>query len=377
MQKIELDKDFIEKTLVELLNIHSPSGYSDQIVHFVGKKLEKMGVDFTVTRRGAIRATLPGRHNNFDRALTAHLDTLGAMVTRLKENGRLAIMPVGKWSSRFAEGARVTVFRETGPCRGTVLPLMASGHIYGDLINTQLVNWDQVEIRIDKHCNSIIDLQHAGFEVGNFVAFDAMPELAENGFINARHLDDKAGVATLLAVIQSIIRSRVVLPVNCHFIFTIFEEVGSGASAVVHGDVAEMVSIDHAPIGSIQNASEMGVTIGMMDQTGPFDYHLGNKLAHLCIDKGIRFEKDVFRYYRSDSASAIEAGNDTRTALICFGVDGSHGYERSHISSLMAVGELIGWYIQSEPTFTRDKKEMTSLKGFPHQPERDPIQIKT
>jgi len=377
MKKIELDKHFIKKTLVELLNIHSPSGYSDQIVHFVGKKLEKMGVDFTVTRRGAIRATLPGRHNTFDRALTAHLDTLGAMVTRLKENGRLAIMPVGTWSSRFAEGARVTIFSEAGPCRGTVLPLLASGHIYGDLINTQPVNWEQMEIRIDKDCHSIKTLQHAGFEVGNFVAFDAMPEITKTGFINARHLDDKAGVAILLAVVQRIIKLQVALSVNCHFIFTIFEEVGSGASAVFHGDVAEMVSVDHAPIGSIQNASEMGVTIGMMDQTGPFDYHLSKKLAHICIDKGISYEKDVFHYYRSDSASAIEAGNDTRTALIGFGVDGSHGYERAHLYSLMAVGELIGWYIQSEPTFTRDKKEMTSLKGFPHQPERDPIQIKT
>jgi putative aminopeptidase FrvX len=153
--------------------------------------------------------------------------------------------------------------------------------------------------------------------------------------------------------------------------------VGSGASAVVHGDVAEMVIIDQAPIASIQNASEMGVTIGMMDQTGPFDYHLSKKLTKLCREYGILSAKDVFRYYRSDSASAIEAGNDTRTALVGFGVDGSHGYERSHIYSLMAAAELIGWYVQSEPTFSRDKNEMTSLKGFPHQPARDPIQIET
>lgn len=377
MKGFKLSEAFIKKTLAELLNIHSPSGYSDQIVHCVGRKLEKMGIDFSVTRRGAIRATLPGEHNTFHRALAAHLDTLGAMVTRLKANGRLSVMPVGTWSSRFAEGARVTVFKESGPCRGTVLPLKASGHIFGELVNTQPVNWDEVEIRVDTSSSCRKDLKNAGFEVGNFVAFDAMPEFTSNGFINARHLDDKAGVAVLLAAAQAVVNSRQVLPVDCHFIFTIFEEVGSGASAVVHGDVAEMVTVDHAPIGPSQNASEKGVTICMMDQTGPFDYHLSRKLVSLCREHGIDYAQDVFRYYRSDSASAIEAGNDTRTALVGFGVDGSHGYERSHISSLMAVARLICRYLQSEPTFSRDKKEMTSLKGFPHQPSRNPIQIET
>src|SRR3546814_5399411 len=33
------------------------------------------------------------------------------------------------------------------------------------------------------------------------------------------------------------------LPVDCHLLFTISEEIGSGASAVLHGDVAEMVTV--------------------------------------------------------------------------------------------------------------------------------------
>jgi putative aminopeptidase FrvX len=119
------------------------------------------------------------------------------------------------------------------------------------------------------------------------------------------------------------------------------------------------------------------VTIGMMDQTGPFDYHLNRKLIGLCERQGIEFSRDVFKHYRSDSASAIEAGHDTRTALVGFGVDGSHGYERTHFSSLSAVAELIGWYVQSEPTFLRDKDEMASLEDFPHQPAREIIRIET
>ena len=309
--------------------------------------------------------------------MAVHIDTLGAMVRELKKNGRLAVSPIGTWSSRFAEGARVTVFSGSGPQRGTVLPLEASGHVYGEAVNTQPVSWDQVEIRVDDKCGSKEDLLRAGYNVGDFIGFDAVPEITPNGFLNARHIDDKAGAAILLTLAKTVTENRIELPVECDLLFTISEEVGSGASSVLYGDVAEMVTIDHAPVAPGQNSSEFGITIGMMDQTGPFDYHLSRKLIELAEEYGLEHSRDVFRFYRTDSASAIQAGNDTRTALVGYGVDGSHGYERTHISSLIAVADLLGLYIQSPPLFMRDKDDMASLKGFPHQPSRGVIRLKT
>lgn len=377
MNVINIDDTYLKKTLLSLLNIPSPSGYSDQIVHFTGKRLGEIGLEFSVTRRGAICATSPGKQNTLDRAIAAHLDTLGAMVTNLKPNGRLSIAPIGHWSSRFAEGARVTTYCDQGPRRGTVLPLKSSGHVYGLEVDTQPVSWDNLEVRVDTQCRHHGDLVAAGYNIGDFVVFDAVPEITANGYINARHLDDKAGVAVLLTAAKAIADHNVLLPLDCHLLFTIFEEVGSGASSVLYGDVAEMVTIDHAPVAPGQNSSESGVVIGMMDQTGPFDYHLSRKLLQLCKKFNIEHTRDVFKYYRTDSASAIEAGNDTRTALCCFGVDGSHGYERTHISSLLELTKLITLYMQSTPTFLRDKNDRAPLQGFPHQPNRDLIKIET
>ena len=99
-------------------------------------------IPFELTRRGAIRATIEGKVRTPDRALVAHIDTLGAMVKWLKDNGRLAIVSIGNWSSRFAEGARVTVFTDSGLHRGTILPIMTSGHTYGEKINSQPVSWE-------------------------------------------------------------------------------------------------------------------------------------------------------------------------------------------------------------------------------------------
>ncbi len=377
MSSLCIDESYLLFQLKQLLSIPSPSGYSDQVVHYVGSQLEALGIEFEVTRRGSIRATLPGSQNTLDRAVTVHLDTLGAMVTRLKKNGKLAVTPVGSWSSRFAEGGRVTIFTESGPERGTVLPLKASGHAWGDAVDALPVSWDHVELRVDQACHNRQDLLENGFDVGDFIAFDALPEITENGFINARHLDDKAGAAIVLSAAKALVESGVALPVDCHLIFTIFEEIGFGASADVFADVSEMVVVDLAPVAPDQNASEYSVTIAMKDQTGPFDYHLSQKLIRLCQGCNIDFQKDVFRFYRSDAASAIEAGHDVRTALVGFGVDASHGYERTHLSSLTATARLMIQYMQSDPTFPQDPERWASLSEFPHQPDRDIINIKT
>jgi len=369
---------YLLNQLISMLQIPSPSGYTDQIVHYVCNELDALDIPYNVTRRGAIRATLSGKGSALDRAVCVHLDTLGAMVSRLKSNGRLAIRPIGTWSSRFAEGARVTVFTEGREFRGRVLPLKASGHVYGDAVDTQPVSWDQIEVRVDARCHNKADLEAKGFCPGDFIAVDPCPEIDDQeGFINARHLDDKAGAAVLLSVARTICGSGIVLPVDCHLLFTINEEVGLGATEVLHNDITEMIVIDSAMTAPGQNSTEYDATLVMMDQSGPFDYHLNRKLADLCRKNDIAFNKDLFEFYRSDAASAIEAGSDIRTALVGFGVDASHGYERTHISSLKQVESLILAYVQSAPTFNRDKDEMSSITGFPHQPTRDPINIET
>lgn len=374
---MKIDECYLQNQLLSLLQIPSPSGYTDQIVHYVCNELEKLEIPYNVTRRGSIRATLSGKLDTLDRAVCVHLDTLGAMVSRLKSNGRLSIRSIGTWSSRFAEGARVTIFTENDKYRGTILPLKASGHVFNHEIDTQPVSWNQIEVRVDAKCFDKNDLETSGFEPGNFIAVDPCPEIDRHGFINSRHLDNKAGAAILLSAARTIVQNKIPLPVDCHLLFTISEEIGIGATEVLYSDITEMVVIDSAMSAPKQNTDEYSATLVMMDQSGPFDYHLNNKLAKLCIENNIAFKKDLFEFYRSDAASAIEAGSDTRTALVGFGVDGSHGYERSHLDTLKNTEKLILEYIQSDPTFKRDQNDIGSINGFPHQPTREPIHIKT
>lgn len=364
-----IDRAYLLDVLGRLLAIRSPSGMTDEIVLAVSEELDALRIPHSLTRRGAIRADLEGARHSPDRAIVAHLDTLGAMVKQAKPNGRLELVPIGHWSARFAEGARVTVHADDGRYfRGTILPLKASGHTWGDEIDTQPAGWAHVELRLDERCHGIDDLVRLGVNVGDTVSIDAQPEFCDNGFVNARHLDDKAGVAALLAVARACRESGAPLPVDCHLLFTISEEIGVGASHILHGDVAELVSIDNGTIAPGQNTCEYGVTVAMQDSSGPFDWHLTRHLLALCREHAIEHSRNVFRHYRSDAAAAVEAGNDIRTALACFALDASHGHERTHVDSLMALADLLYAYVCSEPLFRRDAMKLGPVADFPQPP---------
>ncbi|MBR0557084.1 osmoprotectant NAGGN system M42 family peptidase [Ciceribacter sp. L1K23] len=368
---VTIDHDYLTRQLRALLSIPSPTGFTDEAVRFTARELERLGLDVKLTRRGAIRALRPGAAERPARGLVSHLDTLGAQVKSLKENGRLELVSIGHWSARFAEGARVSIFSTKGIYRGTILPLKASGHTFNDEVDSQPTGWRHVELRIDALARDRNDVVQLGIDIGDIVAVDPQPEFLENGFIVSRHLDDKAGVAIMLAALEAMQREKIETHVDTYWLFTIGEEVGVGASAALVPEIASLVAIDNGTTAPGQNSDEFGVTLAMADQTGPFDYHLSKKLFELCGENGLRVQKDVFRYYRSDAASAVEAGHDVRTGLVTFGVDASHGYERIHLHALMSVAKLAVLYAASEVQIERDAEEVSGLRGFTRQKVRE------
>ena len=365
MKRLEMDSGYMVSTLMDLLAIASPTGHTDEAVRYVADRLAKLGIPFELTRRGAIRADMEGGRHSPDRAIVAHLDTLGAMVKEIKPDGRLRIVPVGSWSSRFAEGARVTILSDDSRHRGAILPIKASGHTYGEEIDKLAISWETVEVRVDERILTADDTKKLGIQVGDFIAIDPQPEITESGFICSRHLDDKVGVAAVLGAAKAMLDAGIAPPVDCHLLFTISEEVGSGASGVLHGDVAELIAIDNATQAKGQSSREYGVTIPLMDSSGPFDYHLTRKLLRIAKHFDIEHQRDVFQYYRTDAAAAVEAGNDIRVALLCFGLDASHGYERTHLTAMQSVAEMIALYMQSPPIAERDEHALAPIEDFP------------
>jgi peptidase M42 family hydrolase len=372
----KIDVPWMLELLLRLLRTPSPAGRTDAVVQLLGDELAGLPVELAVTRRGSLLARLAGREPGA-RAVVAHADTIGCMVRGLKPDGRLAVVPVGTHSARFAEGCRVTILTDD-PERtytGTILPLLASGHAFGDDVDTQPTGWEHVEVRVDEPVVGADDRVALGIQVGDFVAIDSLPIVTDSGYVNARHLDGKAGVAAALGALHALCRDGVAVPHEVHLLITIAEEVGQGASHGLQEDVAEMVSLDNAVCAPGNHSIEDGVTIPMLDQSGPFDYHFTRHLCRLCETHGITYARDIFRFYRSDVAAALEAGAETRAALVAFGVDASHGAERTHIDSIEAVAQLLCAYLLSPLTFERwDQAPQGELRDFPSSKQPAPVE---
>jgi len=343
----QINEAYLRERLLEMLAIPSPTGFTSELSEYICAQLSALGVDYNLTRRGTIIARIAGTERSLSRAVVNHIDTIGAAVAGLKPNGRLALTPVGTWSSRFAEGGRVSLFARDRTYRGQVLPVLASGHAFNEKIDQLPVSWDQVELRLNEPCTTRDDLIALGIRSGDFVAFDSDPEISDSGYITARHLDNKGGAAALLAALKYITESRKLPVIDFQAIFTITEEVGTGAGSSLSKDVIEFVGIDVGIVAQGQNARETGVTLCAQDTSGPFDHHLLRKMKSLCRADDIPYQVDVFRYYYSDANSAVRAGHDVRDALITFGTDATHGYERTHMSSLLSIARLLTGYAWS------------------------------
>jgi len=356
----------IKDTLLDLLAIPSPSGFTDEIVHYVSTVLEEMGVRHELTRRGTIRALLPGVNPAPARAIVTHVDTIGAMVRFIRSDGRLLVAPIGHWSSRFAEGARVTVFGEQGAFRGCLLPSVEWGVSRDSGVDAVPLDWDHIELRLEEAVFSAEDVSQLGIEVGNFVSLDSRPEALENGYIIGRNLDNKAGTAAVLEVLRHLTEENIQASHDTYILFTINETTGAGMGGAVLPEVSELLTVDFASVHTIDKTPYKRITLAAGDASGPYDFHLTRHLRAIAESENLPLQQKHLKAFHSDAAAALVAGHDVRTAVVAYAGDASHCVERTHLDSLVNVGHLLTAYSTSEPTFARDEP-LTTVQDFSHQ----------
>ena len=361
-----INTERLQQTLLEMLAIPSPCGFTDEIVHYVGRELEKAGVEYDLTRRGTIRAKLPGSGQGPVRAVVNHLDTIGAIVRFIRPDGRLLVAPIGYWSSRFAEGMRVTIFSEPGAYRGTLLPSVVWGVSRDRGVEQVPMDWDHIELRLDEPVFNAADVHKLGIEVGDFIAFDARPEILDNGFIVSRNLDNKAGAAAVLECLRAVREGKLPVTRDTYFMFTVTETIGSGTGSALFPEVSELLTVDFASVPPGEKSPFKRVTIAAGDAAGPYDYHFVSRLQAIAAEADIPHQKKLLEAFHSDAAAALAAGHDVRTAVIAYAGDASHSTERTHIESLTNLSKLLLAYLASEPTFEHDTP-LTSVEDFSRQ----------
>ena len=341
-----LDTPYMLDFLVKLLNTPSPTGYAEPGIAFIEKELSNFKfLTLSRTRKGALVARWEGKNNDAPRALTAHTDTLGAMVKEIKRNGRLKLTRIGGLLLNGVETEGCMVLASKGePIRGSYMFEDASSHVHGAKVNETKRTEDNMEVRLDARTTSADETKALGIQVGDFVVFDPRVEVT-NGFIRSRFLDDKACVANIVTAIKALSDAGLQPEQTTYFHFSNYEEVGHGAAAGIPAEVHELISVDMAAIGSGQESDEFHTTLCIKDSGGPYHHGLSNKLRALAEEHGIDYKTDIYPYYGSDGEAFWRAGGDAAMALIGPGVDASHNYERTHTDALVATSNWIIAYL--------------------------------
>lgn len=335
--------DYIVETIETLVNIPSPSGFTKMAMKYVSDEAERFGYSCEMSRKGGLVISVEGR-NKETIGLSAHVDTLGAMVRSIDSDGTLRFTMVGGYTMHSVEGSYCKIHTRDGRVyTGTILIKSSSVHSYDDARTMERTDRNML-VRIDEIVKSKQGVLALGISSGDYISFDAEYEYTEKGFIKSRHLDDKASVAVLLGMLKEMSEEKLIPSHDIKILISNYEEVGFGASWIPE-DIREIIAIDMGVVGDDLNGSEYKVSICAKDSTGPYDYDMTDRLISLAKENKIDYAVDIFPHYGSDVSAALRGGHNIRGALIGQGVHSSHGMERTHIKGLENTLKLIKAYL--------------------------------
>jgi putative aminopeptidase FrvX len=340
--------NYIMEQIKNLTSVPSPSGYTDKAVKYIEDALNGFNIPYKLTNKGAVIAVVNGMDNSKERVVSAHIDTLGAMVKGIKDNGRIAFDIIGGYMLNSVECENCIIETAAGKqYTGTILTIKPSIHIHSDAKDLER-KLENTEIVIDEKVNSKKDVEKLGINVGDFVFLDTRTRITESGFIKSRHLDDKASAGILLGMLKYISENHLSLAYKTSFYFSNYEEVGHGAASCIPDKAFEFLSVDMGAPGIGQNSSEFAVCICAKDSSGPYDFEFRKRLVKLCIDNNIDYKVDMYPRYGSDASCVLSAGYDVKTGLIGTGVFASHSYERTHRDGILNTAKLLKEYLISK-----------------------------
>lgn len=338
--------DYILEKAAELLAIDSPTGYTAAAAEWVMKEFAALGCQVKQTIKGGVLVDFGGEDAENGILLEAHADTLGAMVTEIKGNGRLKVTRLGGMNANNAEAENVRVITKfDGIYEGTLQLVNASIHVNGKYDETTR-DWNNVEVVLDELLEKKEDVEKLGISAGDIVCFDPRTKITEKGFIKSRFLDDKLSVAILLGYAKYLQDEKQTPSRRVYGHITVYEEVGHGGSASLPVGITEAISVDMGCVGEGLSCTERQVSICAKDSGGPYNYDVVKGLIEAARKMNADYAVDIYPFYGSDVEATLRSGYDIRHGLIGAGVYASHGYERSHRDGAVNTLKVLVGYLQ-------------------------------
>ena len=331
----------------ELLSIDSPTGYCGNVIQYIRGKAEQFGYGFSTIEKGCGIISIPGRDSSKTVMLSGHVDTLGLMVRSIASDGSLNFVLLGGPIAPTLDGEYCRIHTRTGKTyTGTILSKSPAAHVHPDSKDRPRTP-ENMYVRLDEVVRSKEDTEKLGIRTGDFICIDPKTEVTESGFLKSRFIDDKGGSACMLTLASILSGNKLTPKYNTLLFFSIYEEVGHGAS-YVPAEVSEVLAVDMGCIGLDLTCTEYDVSICAKDSSGPYDYDMTGNLIRLAEENELSFAVDIYPQYGSDVSASLRGGSNIRGGLIGPGVHASHGMERTHWEGLKNTLALMLAYVEAE-----------------------------
>lgn len=227
--------------------------------------------------------------------LDAHLDEIGLVVSHIDKHGFLRFATVGGWDERVLPAQPVMVVARDGHRVPGALGVPPPHILRDDARNP----YKAEDLFIDIGASSREEVAALGVGMGDSaVPWQPFTMLANNT-VMAKALDDRAGCAVLIRVLEVLARDER-LPVNVAAVFSAFEEVGARGAKVAAFEVAPRAALvlEGTTAGDYPNVPEQrcpcvqgrGAVITIMDRVCHCAPKVVRLLEDLATADGIPFQ---------------------------------------------------------------------------------------
>ena len=100
-----MDMNYVVSFLEKIVNIPSPSGYTKEVMKVVEEEAKGFGYGAEYSRKGGLIITVLGKTGHC-LGISAHVDTLGAMVRSVTSEGKLKLISVGGFTMELSDEGR-------------------------------------------------------------------------------------------------------------------------------------------------------------------------------------------------------------------------------------------------------------------------------
>lgn len=331
--------------LQELVSIPAPPGQEGLLIRVIRDKVSALGLTSEVDAKGNVWVRLGPQDERTPIVITAHMDELGLMVSRVEPDGSLAVTPLGgvdPW--KWGEGPVEILCREPLP------GILSFGSVHTEDPSSVAVQARGGELTWD-HSHVLTglepeDLEAHGVRPGTRVAMArSRRTLTKLGdWVSGYFLDDRADLVAWFLILEQLKDVEVDHPLL--FVASASEEVGGEGALYLLNQVrpAICVALELGPIVPDTPAEICDIpTVWAKDSFAAMD----SRDLDLIGELGLDVQWQVLSRGGSDASCAASHGLCARPVTFGIPMENSHGYEIIDPGAMESLAELTVAYLQA------------------------------